>query len=256
MPAAISATERYGPPSIVTTGMHTSTPAASPERRREFENILSHALPRFRRIAMRWLGNHEDAEDAVQDAMLSAFRHIADFDGRAQMSTWLTAIVINAVRMQIRRRPRGQMLPLDWFAQDGQWTASELLVDSRPTPEKTLEQSELLDLVIKLTRCLPPSQRAALLLRRQDVSIKIAAETMGVAEGTLKAQLARGRAKLAERFHRAIGNPKIEASGSDSKTKRKASSSSHRRNRTQTTVHLPSPAVLNAQGGCEAWVGA
>ncbi len=74
---------------------------ASPERLRELDNILSRALPRFRRIAMRWLGNHEDAEDAVQDAMLSAFKHIADFEGRAQMSTWLTAVVINAVRMQI-----------------------------------------------------------------------------------------------------------------------------------------------------------
>src|SRR5215470_20052335 len=72
---------------------------ASPERRREFENILSHALPRFRRMAMRALRNAEDAEDAVQDAMLSAFRHIAQFDGRSQMLTWLTAIVNNAVRM-------------------------------------------------------------------------------------------------------------------------------------------------------------
>src|SRR6266700_398708 len=86
---------------------------ASPERLQELDNVLSRALPRFRRIAMRWLGNHEDAEDAVQDALLSAFTHIADFDGRAQMSTWLTAIVINAVRMQIRRRPRAHMLSLD-----------------------------------------------------------------------------------------------------------------------------------------------
>src|SRR5260370_22394002 len=79
---------------------------ASPERLHELDNVLSRALPRFRRIAMRWLGNHEDAEDAVQDAMLSAFKHIADFEGRAQMSTWLTAGVINPGRIQIPRRPR------------------------------------------------------------------------------------------------------------------------------------------------------
>jgi RNA polymerase sigma-70 factor (ECF subfamily) len=54
-------------------------------------------------MAMRWLRNPEDAEDAVQDAMLSAFKHIARFDGRAQMLTWLTAIVINAVRSAVKQ---------------------------------------------------------------------------------------------------------------------------------------------------------
>src|SRR5260370_32227962 len=86
---------------------------ASPERLHELDNVLSRALPRFRRIAMRWLGNHEDAEDAVQDAMLSAFKHIADFEGRAQMSTWLTARSINRLSMLIPRRPPGHTVALD-----------------------------------------------------------------------------------------------------------------------------------------------
>jgi RNA polymerase sigma-70 factor (ECF subfamily) len=47
----------------------------------------------------------------VQDAVLSAFKHIARFEGRARMSTWLMAIVINAVRMQLRRRNRQRILP-------------------------------------------------------------------------------------------------------------------------------------------------
>jgi RNA polymerase sigma-70 factor (ECF subfamily) len=59
----------------------------------EVETKLPHLLPRFRSLATRWLGNREDAEDAVQDAMLSAFTHIASFNRRAKMSTWLTAIV-------------------------------------------------------------------------------------------------------------------------------------------------------------------
>src|SRR5260370_28583921 len=109
---------------------------ASPERLHELDNVLSRALPRFRRIAMRWLGNHEDAEDAVQDAMLSAFKHIADFEGRAQMSTWLTAVVINAGRMQIRRRPRGQMFSLDRSPKEDQSKPFfELLFDPRPAPK-------------------------------------------------------------------------------------------------------------------------
>jgi RNA polymerase sigma-70 factor, ECF subfamily len=179
-------------------------------RRQEFENILPQVLPRFRRIAARWLDNHADAEDAIQDAMVSAFTHIAQFDGRAKLSTWLSAIVINAVRMQMRRRRRGPMFSLDYAPKEGQQSISELLADPRPTPEKALERFELSALAIKLTRGLAPSQRAALRLRLQnDFSIRKAAKKLGVPEGTLKARLARGRAKLKGRLREVAGKPKI-----------------------------------------------
>src|SRR5262245_29077018 len=73
MPAAISASKN-STDTPVTAGGHGVRQQASPDRRREFDHVLSYALPRFRRMAMRWLRNPEDAEDAVQDAMLSAFR--------------------------------------------------------------------------------------------------------------------------------------------------------------------------------------
>ncbi len=255
MLTATSAIEDCSLRSLAATGARIAE-EATPERRREFDNILSHALPRFRRIAMRWLRNPEDAEDAVQDAMLSAFTHIARFDGRAKMSTWLMAIVINAVRMQIRRRPRGQMLSLDQSAAKGQWTISEILADPRPSPEQTLEQRELRAIVIKLTGSLPPSQQAALQLRlRDDLSIQKAAQTLGVPEGTVKAQLARGRARLMQRFHDATGTLKTTAPGPDSKARRKAPSAEYRRDRAQDIAHPPI-AVFVEQGGCEGWVSA
>src|SRR5258705_6815643 len=157
------------------------------ERQQEFESLLPHAIPRFRRMAMRWLRNPEDAEDAVQDAMLSAFRHIAAFDGRARLSTWVMAIVINAVRMQLRRRPRCHFVSLDHAPEEGQWGISEVLADPRPTPEQTVAHSELRDLAARLTCGLPDAQRAAIRLRQRDgLSIREAAETLGVPEGTLK----------------------------------------------------------------------
>jgi DNA-directed RNA polymerase specialized sigma24 family protein len=104
MPAPISGLRESALPSMAAASPQGSTADRSTDRRQEFDSILSHSLPRFRRIAMRLLRNPEDAEDAVQDAMLSAHRHIASFDGRSQMSTWIMSIVINAVRMQIRRR--------------------------------------------------------------------------------------------------------------------------------------------------------
>jgi RNA polymerase sigma-70 factor (ECF subfamily) len=172
-------------------------------------------------MATRWLRNPEDAEDAVQDAMLSAFKHIAAFDGRAQLSTWVMAIVINAVRMKLRRRPRCHIVSLDQMPEDGQWAISELIADLRPTPEQTLEQCELRELVTKLTGSLPLSQRTALRLRQRDgLSIRMAAEALGVPEGTLKAQIARGRAKLIQRFHEAAGRRRTKAAIPDATANR------------------------------------
>jgi len=222
---------------------------APSDRQREFEKILSHALPRFRRMAMRWLRNREDAEDAVQDAMLLAFRHIDNFAGRAQMLTWITAIVINAARAQLRRRARCTMLSLDCTANDGAVTTSDFLVDSRPTPEKTLEQSERYELVMKLASGLPPSQKAALLLCPQGgLSIRRAAEMLGVPEGTVKVRLARARTNLAKRFHRATNSTK--GAEGDSGAIRKACSFSYRHER----ANMPS-AIFRGQWQSEGLAG-
>ena len=189
------------PPVAITGGQERRT-QVGPDRRLEFESVLSRNLLGFQRVAMRWLRNPEDAEDAVQDAMLSAFKHITRFEGRARMSTWVMAILINAVRAQLRRRLRHTILPLDQPTQDGQQTIADLVADQRPTPEQILAECERLKLVVKLTRSLPPSQRMAMQLRQRDdgLSIREAAEVLGVPVGTLKAQLARGRVTLRQQL--------------------------------------------------------
>ena len=225
-------------------------------RRQEFIDIVSDSLPRFRQIAMRWLRNREDAEDAVQDAMLSATKHIAQFDGRAQMSTWLTAIVINAVRMQLRRRSRREVLSLDQGPDQGLLTISDRLPDPKPTPERIVEQRELRDLVIKLASGLPPSQKLALRLCQQvDFSLRTSAKRLGVPEGTLKARLARGRTQLMERYRKAISMHKTRAAVLDSKASRKPTSAERQSDRGQELAHL-SATLLGQQGGSEVWVGA
>jgi RNA polymerase sigma-70 factor (ECF subfamily) len=211
---AANTASRTSSPAVIIAGAQEGVRQASPERRHEFESILLYVIPRFRSIATRLLGNREDAEDAVQDAMLSAFKHIADFDGRAKISTWLTAIVINAIRMQIRRRPRLRAVSLDHPLKEGQSPISETLVDRAPTAEKRLEQFELFEIAIRLTRGLPPSQRHALQCHRQnDFSVRKAASKLGVPEGTVKAQLARGRARLAQQFHDLLSRPRTKHSG-------------------------------------------
>jgi RNA polymerase sigma-70 factor (ECF subfamily) len=226
----------------------------SPERRQEFDGILSSSLPRFRRMAMRWLRNAEDAEDAVQEAMLSAFRNIARFDGRARMSTWVTAIVINAVRMRLRSRSRSRMVSLDEAQGGTEWALSDLVVDPAPTPEQALEERELRALVVKLTACLSPCQRGALRLCQQEGrSIREAAAILGIAEGTVKAQLARGRAKLAERCRKVLGLPKNRISRPAPKAHGKVSPPAYRDD-TSVVPYTPVP-VLAQQGGYENWAG-
>ena len=87
----------------------------------QFDDVVSRYLPFLHRMAFRKLGNAVDAEDAVQEALLSAYKHLDQFNGGAKMSTWLTTIVINAARMQFigapafwtRVRPDIRLRPLD-----------------------------------------------------------------------------------------------------------------------------------------------
>jgi RNA polymerase sigma-70 factor (ECF subfamily) len=67
------------------------------ESTRKLDDVVARNLPMFYRRAFRYLGNVPDAEDAVQDALVSAYKHLAQFRGQAQMSTWLSAIVTNAI---------------------------------------------------------------------------------------------------------------------------------------------------------------
>jgi RNA polymerase sigma-70 factor, ECF subfamily len=71
---------------------------------RELQKVLSLSSPSFYRRALRLLGNRADAEDAVQDALLAAYKNLHQFRGQSQMSTWLTTIVRNCALMQLRKR--------------------------------------------------------------------------------------------------------------------------------------------------------
>ena len=76
------------------------------------QHVLPNCLPSLYRRAFRLLRNAADAEDAVQDALLAAYTHMEQFRGRSQMSTWLSAIVHNCARMQLRKRARRVHLAL------------------------------------------------------------------------------------------------------------------------------------------------
>ncbi len=155
--------------------------------------------------ALRLLGNPQDAEDALQDGLLSAYRNLRRFEGRSQFSTWLTRIVINAALMRrrsLRARPADS---LDEPPREDELPLAERVADARPSPEAIYAGRELNEMIQADLGELSPLLRSAFLLREvEGLSTGEAAEKLGVTENTLKARLWRARQQLAGRLGRRL----------------------------------------------------
>lgn len=184
---------------VVGSKSETEKAADSQEKEiQELTDVFIEHLPSFYAQAMRRLGNKADAEDAVQDAYLSAYTHVNQFRGQAQMSTWLTAIVINSALMKLRRRSRHLHLPLDAPDREQEHQAfSETIPDHQPNPEEMCQRWELAQWLARLSKRLSPTLGKTLQLRDVDgLTVREAAVRLGVPHGTVKARVARGRAHL------------------------------------------------------------
>jgi RNA polymerase sigma-70 factor (ECF subfamily) len=164
----------------------------------ELQDAVSQYLPLFYRRAYRYLGNSHDAEDAVQDALLSAYKHLDQFKGNAKMTTWLTSIVTNSALTQLRKRPHQPHASLDEpLAQNQDACVSDRLVDARPNPEDECAMSELHVHLMQFVSELPPSFRTVIQLRDLDeLTTTEAAQILGVPESTIKTRLSRARSRL------------------------------------------------------------
>ena len=173
---------------------------------RELHDVLAGRLPSLHRSAYRLLGNTADAEDAVQDALLSACKHLDQFRGESQISTWLTAIVFNSARMRLRHRRRHVHVSLDeQIGEDQQYSVSDRLAGPGPNPEEKYRNCELTGYMTQLMTHLSPTLRRTFQLRDMDgLSIRETAEILGIPAGTVKAQLARARKKLKRLIQRAL----------------------------------------------------
>ena len=171
-----------------------------------FGQILSSGLPFLYRGAYRLLGNVADAEDAVQDALLAAYTHLDQFRGQSKMSSWLTAIVHNSARMQLRRRPHYVHVPLDeQIGEVQESSCSRRLADRRPSPEDEYRNAELGRRLSYFQTQLTPTLRKTFQLRDIDgLSIRETARILGVPDGTVKARSARARKQLTQLMQRAL----------------------------------------------------
>jgi RNA polymerase sigma factor (sigma-70 family) len=155
-----------------------------------FGQLVRRHRDRMWAVAIRTLGEPEEAADALQEAFISAFRRADSFRGDAKVTTWLHRIVVNACLDRIRRR---QVRAADPLPED-QERAAELAGPVRDDPAETRERR--LD-VLNALKQLNPDQRSALVLvDMEGYSIEEAAAILGCAPGTVKSRCARGRARL------------------------------------------------------------
>ena len=155
--------------------------------------------------ALRVLGNAEDAEDALQDGLLSAYRNLKRFEGRSQFSTWLTRIVINAALMRRRSAKARPAVSLDETPREDELPASERF--ARPGTESGAggcEHGTSRDDQRESGRAFAAAAHRVCVARGAGLLDGEAAKKLGVTENTLKARLWRARHQLAERLGRRL----------------------------------------------------
>jgi RNA polymerase sigma-70 factor (ECF subfamily) len=164
-----------------------------------FEKLVRSFGGRMLAVARRMLRSEEDAQDALQEAFLSAFRAIGGFKGDARLSTWLHRIVVNAALMKLRSRKRGpetaieELLPR--YLEDGHHETPP--AEWRETGPSVIEKAELRQLVRDSIARLPENYRTVLLLRDiEELDTQETAQMLGISQNAVKIRLHRARQAL------------------------------------------------------------
>jgi RNA polymerase sigma-70 factor, ECF subfamily len=176
----------------------SSVDTRSETRRMEaFEEVLVASRSKFLAIANAILRNREDAEDAVQNALLSGYLHLPSFEGRSALMTWFTRIVINAALM-IRRE---QKLP--WMSSQPETNTSddarrmERIRSSQPDPEMAYAECETFQFINEALGKMKPALRQAFTMTYCDeISGPEACALLGVSTAAFKSRLLRARRQL------------------------------------------------------------
>src|SRR5215469_9778653 len=170
-----------------------------------FHEMFVTSRPKFVATAYSVLRNIEDAEDAVQNAYISGYLHLRNFEGRSALKTWFTRVVLNAALMIRRKRKPVQLVSAPEGATENGSKWMDAIPSSEPDPEMCWAKSEALGLIEELTAQLKPSLRAAFLMYYgNDVSVSEACVMAGVSVSTFKARLFRARCQVIREAKRAL----------------------------------------------------
>ncbi len=156
-----------------------------------FGELVRRHRDRLWAVALRTLGDREEAADAVQDALVSAYRAAHTFRGQSAVTTWLHRITVNACLDRARKTSSRRTSPVD------DTERLEQLLEPHEAASAPAERKDLHRQLLEALRTLPPEQSAALILvDMQGFPVAEAARVLNVATGTVKSRCARGRARL------------------------------------------------------------
>ena len=164
---------------------------------RAFEELIRRHSSSVYRVLMAILGNPEESQDAMQDALLSAFKHIGGFQGRAKFSTWLVSIARNTALQRLRDRK--DMQSLDESPEGEEEFRPRQIRAWQDDPEQIHSKSETKKLVEQSILGLPSKYRIVVMLRDiEQLPTEDVARQLGLTVPALKARLLRGRLMLRE----------------------------------------------------------
>jgi len=165
------------------------------------------------RLARAILKDDAEAEDALQEAYLAAYRNLASFRGESRMSSWLARIVINESYARLRKRKSAIVVPLSGEAPDLEMS----MPDRESTrPDAMALRAELRALLIEKIDALPEQFRTVFVMRDvEDLSVEETAECLSIPEATVRSRAFRARALLRESVAREMDVATVDAFGFD-----------------------------------------
>src|SRR5438477_10262399 len=175
----------------------------------EHELFYELIRPYERRVysaAFAILRNEADAEDAAQEAVLKAFKHIRQFRAEARFSTWLIQITVNEARMRLRRDRSNVIEPIvDHPDEEGNYTPRDF-ADWREIPSETAERNEIREKLLEALASLGAKYREVFMLRDvQHLSIDETAKALDITIASVKTRLLRARLMLRDLLAPGLG---------------------------------------------------
>jgi len=167
-----------------------------------FETLVGRYERKIFRLTQNITQNHEDAEDAMQEAFLKAYEHLSEFEGNSRFYTWLVRIAVNQALMKLRKR-RPNQVSLDQEVDTGEDMIPRDVEDWGPSPEERYKQTELSDMLSQVIAELEPPFRIVFQLRDiEELSTEETAEALRLSVPAVKSRLLRARLKLRQKLNR------------------------------------------------------
>lgn len=166
-----------------------------------FEQLILLYEKRVYTIAYKYMGNHEDANDMAQEALIKAYQSIGSFRGEAAFGTWLGKITANRCLDELRKRKKLQTTSLEDTLELEEGSVKKELESSAVTPEEHAVQKETAAYMQMLIGELKEEYRVAIVLREMDgYSYEAIADSLSCSVGTVKSRISRARQYLRERI--------------------------------------------------------